>query len=168
MFERDESLQGHPVRNALKTGCEWVTKGEGMATTKFDGTNVKIRDGVLFKRQKPKERDYDSAAYVSTSRDDPTDQYLYEAFDRATDTQGPLPDGIYEAYGPKIQGNPEKVDGHALVRVVPADPFLHLCEIPRDFEGLKEYLSAKQMEGIVFHHPDGRMANIKKRDFRLR
>jgi hypothetical protein len=54
------------------------------------------------------------------------------------------------------------------VRVVPADPFLHLGEIPRDFEGLKEYLSAKQMEGMVFHHPDGRMAKIKKRDFRLR
>lgn len=39
---------------------------------------------------------------------------------------------------------------------------------PRDFDGLRAWLDGKDIEGIVFHHPDGRMAKIKLRDFGLR
>ena len=34
-----------------------------------------------------------------------------------------------------------------------------------DFEGLRQWLNDHTFEGIVWHHPDGRMAKIKKRDF---
>jgi hypothetical protein len=37
--------------------------------------------------------------------------------------------------------------------------------VPRDFDGLREYLAGKDIEGIVWHHSDGRMAKIKLRDF---
>ena len=76
-------------------------------------------------------------------------------------------DGIYEALGPRIQGNPERYERHALVRVVPFEPWLVLEGVPRDFDGLRAFLAALDVEGIVFHHPDGRKAKIKKRDFGL-
>jgi hypothetical protein len=38
----------------------------------------------------------------------------------------------------------------------------------RSFAGIRELLDSRDWEGIVFHHPDGRMAKIKKRDFGLR
>lgn len=38
----------------------------------------------------------------------------------------------------------------------------------RSFEGLNRHLAENCDEGIVFHHPDGRMAKIKRRDFGLR
>ena len=36
---------------------------------------------------------------------------------------------------------------------------------PRSFNELREWLKDRDIEGIVFHHPDGRMGKIKKRDF---
>jgi hypothetical protein len=37
--------------------------------------------------------------------------------------------------------------------------------VPRDFDGLREYLASFNGEGIVFHHPDGRMVKIRRTDF---
>jgi hypothetical protein len=164
MFERDEFVKGHPVKNVLKPECQWVADGEGTATHKMDGTNVKIEGGALYKRQKPKEGDYDKASYALCDRADPADKYMLEAFDALADKA----DGIYEAIGPKIQKNPEGFDHHALVRVVPFDSSLACGDVPRTFDGLREYLANEDMEGIVFHHPDGRFAKIKKRDFGLK
>ena len=76
MFERDEAVKGHPVKDAIKPECQWVLDGEGIATAKLDGTNVKIANGGLLKRQKPKERDYDNASYVPCDRANPADQWV--------------------------------------------------------------------------------------------
>lgn len=161
MYPRDESKKGHPVMPGVKPECAWVEAGEGIATRKLDGTNVKIEAGKLFKRQKPKSGEYDEAAYVEARRDDPSDRYILEAFDALP---GKL-DGIYEAVGPKIQGNPDDFKNHTLVRVVPPDPSLVTGVASRTFEGLRAFLSGNVLEGIVFHHPDGRFAKIKRRDF---
>lgn len=40
-----------------------------------------------------------------------------------------------------------------------------LLNVPRDFDGLREYLSSFNGEGIVFHHPDGCMVKIRRTDF---
>jgi hypothetical protein len=164
LYERDETVRGRPVKPILKPGCEWVEHGEGVATRKLDGTNVKILGGLLWKRQKPAEGVYDEAAYIEANEADPSDRYLFEAFR----SQSSWEDGIYEALGPKIQGNPEKTDGHTLVRVVPAAPSLIVPDAPRTFDGLRAYLENADIEGFVFHHPDGRKAKIKKRDFGFR
>jgi hypothetical protein len=174
MFERDETIKGHPVKNVLKTECQWVADGLGVATRKLDGTNVCVHGGVLMKRQKPTDGDYDEASYVECERGDPADKYLWEAFDLLAkehryviDTFWPA-DGIYEAVGPKIQGNPEKYTEHTLVKVVPYSVGLILDGVPRNFDGLRAYLSDKDIEGIVFHGPEGKFAKIKKRDFGLK
>ncbi len=163
MFVRDETVKGHPVTNQVKPECQWVLDGEGSATRKIDGTNVKIDQGVLYRRQKPKERDYDDAAYVPCDRGNPGDRWAFEAFDALSWKA----DGIYELIGPKVQGNPEGRTVHGLVHVVPWDESLRLLDVPRDFDGLREYLTRSAIEGIVFHHPDRRMAKIKRRDFGL-
>ena len=168
LYPRDESKRGHPVMEPAKPECAWVEAGEGQATMKLDGTNVKGDNGKLFKRRKPKERDYDNASYVECSRLDQGDKYLWEAFDTLLlDFDEKPPEGIYEAVGPKIQGNREKVDSHQLVLVVPPWVTLHLDKAPRTFAGLKEYFESHDIEGIVFHHPDGRFAKIKARDFQV-
>lgn len=165
MYSRDESLRGHPVKAGVKPECAWVEAGEGLPTRKLDGVNVKIEGGKLYKRQKPKVGDYDEAAYVEARRDDPSDRYIWEGFDAL-----PLKlDGIYEAVGPKIQANPDEFPSHMLIRVVPPDmSVLTLASQPtRTFEGLRAWLGLNAVEGIVFHHPDGRLAKIKRRDYGL-
>ena len=40
-------------------------------------------------------------------------------------------------------------------------------EPPRTFAELRRWLAGQDIEGLVWHHPDGRMAKIKRRDFGL-
>ena len=165
MFVRDESVKGHPVTNQIKPECQWVLDGEGIATVKVDGTNVKIEGGQLFKRQKPASGDYDEASYVPCDRANPADRWAFEAFDALKDQA----DGIYELCGPKVQGNPHRLERHILIPVVPPGPVVCGVEVEdRTYEGLRSWLQSSEFEGLVFHHPDGRMAKIKRRDFGLR
>jgi hypothetical protein len=73
----------------------------------------------------------------------------------------------YEAVGPKIQGGAERFEQHTLIRHgwAPAHDHAQLAIAPRDFAGLRGWLLAREYEGIVWHHPDGRMAKLKRRDF---
>jgi hypothetical protein len=87
--------------------------------------------------------------------DGPEDAYHREAFEGQ-------PDGTYELVGPKIQGNPEGYERHTLVPHSLADQY---PDFPRDFEGIKAALEHAKIEGVVWHHPDGRMAKIKRKDF---
>lgn len=61
-----------------------------------------------------------------------------------------------------MQGNPDGYDTHVLVKHSEAEQY---AGVPRTFTGLRDCLADKDIEGLVFHHPDGRMAKIKKRDF---
>jgi Family of unknown function (DUF5565) len=80
-----------------------------------------------------------------------------------TDAVGWLP-GTYELCGPKVNGNPEGYGTHRLIRHAEAE---RLDDAPRDFDGLAAWLHSRPYEGVVWHHDgDGRMAKIKKRDFR--
>ena len=76
-------------------------------------------------------------------------------------------DGTYELIGPKVQGNPEGSETHALVShgdlKLILDP-----QPPRDFDGLRAWMEGQNIEGIVWHHSDGRMAKLKLRDFGLK
>ena len=77
--------------------------------------------------------------------------------------RGDEPDGTYELCGPKVQKNPEQFGAHVLVR--------HGAEVldaPRTYKALCSYLANKDIEGIVWHHEDGRMVKIKGEDFGLK
>ncbi len=91
------------------------------------------------------------------------DRYFMEAYNALPDRI----EGTYELLGPKVQGNPEGAKSHFMV--LHGDAQLVIDPEPaRDFNSLKEWLSGKDMEGIVFHHKDGRAAKIKLRDFGLK
>lgn len=115
--------------------------------------------------------------WIKCERKNPEDKYHFEAFDKLieyyssdcwSDIDKPNRfDGTYELCGPKLQGNPEKLMSHVLIK--------HGSEILTDctnfsFNGLKEYLSNPELdiEGIVFHHKDGRMCKIRKCDFGIK
>ena len=174
LFERDWNGDRSRVLPQVHSGCEWVLAGEGVATRKLDGTCCMIRDGELYKRRELREEDKHPPLFESVGYDDETkktvgwvpcdigsdDKWHMEAFEKESD----LPDGTYELVGPKIQGNPEHLTEHRLIRhgsVVEDDA-------PRSFEDLRMWFYKKDIEGIVFHHPDGRMAKIKLRDFGLK
>jgi len=153
--------------------CEWVLAGEGIATRKYDGTCCLIEGGVMYKRREVKkgkpvpdgfiQADYDeitgkTVGWIPADAHSKDDQWHFEAF------KNWMKDGTYELIGPKVQGNPENAKSHMLVKHDGATQF---HDAPRDFIGLAKWLEYKDMEGLVFHHPDGRMAKIKKRDFGL-
>lgn len=166
------------VRDEIVPGAEWVAVGEGVATVKYDGTCCLWRDGHLFKRYELKRgktpppdfepaQDADAitgdvAGWVPVG-DGPDDKYHREACESLAD--GYLDDGTYELVGPKIQGNPESWRIHTFIR----HGATVLTDVPRDFDGLKSYLSAHpEIEGIVWHHPDGRMVKLKGKDFGIK
>lgn len=175
MFERDWMGDKSKVIDKLSAACEWVQAGEGIATRKIDGTSCLVRDGKLYKRREvkrgsPVPSDFESCTEDAiTSKtigwvpvtDNSEDQWHREAFKNQID----LENGTYELLGPKIQGNIEKYPKHVLISHKNTDTY---PDIPRTFDALREWLKDKDIEGIVFHHPDGRMAKIKKRDFGLK
>lgn len=165
------------VRNEIVPGAEWVIAGEGIATAKIDGTCCLVRNGKLYKRyelkhnktapegfeaaQSPDPKTGDTPGWVPVG-DGPEDKWHREAFDLLI--EGWAIDGTYELVGPKIQKNPYKLSSHRLIRhgkeALSPQP-------PRDFNGLRSWLENHEMEGIVWHHPDGRMVKLKRKDFGL-
>lgn len=161
------------VRNEVVPGAEWVIAGEGVATEKYDGTCCMVRDGVLYKRHDVKNGRTPPPGWEQAQDPDPTtghwpgwlpvgdgpeDQWHREASADAVE------DRTYELVGPKVQGNPYALERHEL--------WPHGCDplpdAPRDFKGLCGYLLDEAIEGIVWHHPDGRMVKIKAKDFGIR
>lgn len=85
-----------------------------------------------------------------------------------------IADGTFELLGPKIQGNPENMETHMLRRHADAlalegCPYFRPPEIAGEsfFARLRVWLATQDIEGVVWHHEDGRMVKIKKRDFGL-
>lgn len=173
MFVRDREGT-RSLFDQVTPGCEWVLAGEGLPTRKYDGTACKIDAQGFWKRREAKiwgdappgfvEEDRDEVTgkrfgWVKVSETDPGDKFHREALERDGKD---VPYGTYELLGPKIQGGAEPFEVHLLVhhgQTILADV------TDRTLDGLRAYLEVNEIEGIVFHHPDGRMAKIKRRDF---
>lgn len=184
LFKRD--YEGtRLVLNEIVPGTEWVVAGEGTATRKFDGTCCRIQAGKLWKRYDVKAGKAPPLGFEPAQDPDPVtghhpgwvlvgegpdDKWHREAFGYAPGTavlNHPWnarfwSDGTYELCGPKIQGNPERLEKHTLIV-----HGLETIDAPRSFDALKEWFRGKDIEGIVWHHSDGRMVKIKKKDFGL-
>lgn len=177
LFERDWNGDRSRVLPQIHPDCEWVSAGDGIATRKLDGTCCLIRDGKLYRRQEIKQgqalpTDFKEIGFdPETGKrvgwrpvgDDAEDQHHRAGFDNLADKA----DGTYELVGPKTQGNLERYERQTLVpHTVAALAFPE--QPPRTFEGLRDWLAERDVEGIVFHHPDGRMAKIKGRDLGIK
>lgn len=169
------------VRNEVVPNAEWVLAGEGIATRKFDGTCCLVRNGKLYKRHEVKPGGKPPLNFESANEVDKTtgkqqgwipvgesneDRWHREGFARLMASGLCIPDMEFtcELCGPKVQGNPENVENHTLI----VHSGLKGEDCPRDFNGIKAWLAVRDIEGIVWHHPDGRMVKIKKKDFGLK
>jgi hypothetical protein len=181
VFVRDEADRRHVTRD-ITPGCEWVFTDAGVrATRKYDGTCVMYDGHRWWARREVKPGKTAPNGFVEVDHDEvtgktvgwePVEQsaffkYLVEAAgDIDEEDDGPWAPGTFELVGPKINGNPERRERHTLIRHERAEV---LDSFERTFDGLRaaviahhEYAGA---EGIVWHHPDGRMAKLKRRDF---
>ncbi len=172
VFQRDPSNMRFVTRD-VTPGCEWVFAGEGIPTIKVDGTNVRItvKGGKVIlaeKRRNPTREEKAQGAepgYVEVDPVDPQNKHIMAAIE--ANPKRDVPDGVYpcEAVGPKIQGGIES-DKPGLYAFTYKPEFLPDIQ-PRTFDSIKAFLEARNIEGIVWHHQDGRMAKIKRRDFGL-
>jgi hypothetical protein len=151
--------------------CGWVFAGEGVATRKYDGTCCLVESGKMYKRREIKNGTPPPYGFVEADHDEVTGKIVgwvpvdpANAEDKwhiAAFKEG-MKDGTYELLGPKIQGNPEGLTEHVLLKHSEAEQF---ADVPRTFDGIREWMEGRDIEGIVLHRPDGRMAKIKKRDY---
>jgi hypothetical protein len=169
LFARDPDDMRHVTRH-VNPAAKWVLDGDSIATRKFDGTCTMLDDGGRWwARREVKPGKPFPPGYVEEETDpntgktvgwEPIEQSSFvKAFSSVE--QPPTEPGTYELVGPKVNGNPEGYDTHQLV---PHGAWV-LDDVPLDFDDLAEWLHAHDYEGIVWHHPDGRMAKLKKRDF---
>lgn len=167
------------VINELNPENEWAL--DATPTRKFDGTSCSIIEGELYKRydarldkhgnyRKPipegaipcQEADLKSGHHphwLKCDRNNPADKYHFEGFDKLENVE----DGTYELCGKKVQSNPEKIDGHVLIKH--GSEVLDISDF--SYESLKEYLTVNDIEGIVFHKGD-KMCKIRKTDFGIK
>lgn len=164
------------VIDELNPENQWVLDGEAIPTRKFDGSASAVINREIYKRydvkrgksapanaipcQDPDEITGHWPHWVKCDINNPADKWHFVAFDALINKE----DGTYELCGEKLQGNPEHIVGHVLIKhgieVLPVTDFT--------FQGLKTYLSNPELdiEGIVFHHKtDSRMCKIRKCDF---
>jgi hypothetical protein len=182
LFKRDFTSRSHPaLLRDVTPGCEWVLEGEGVATQKFDGTACYIKEGLLYARYDAKQGKTPPRGAIPCGLSDPVTghwphwarvtgapEYKWHReawaawlwFARLTKC---AQDGTYELCGPSINGNPEGCEMHQLLK----HGDVEFDDVPRDFDGLRAWLRPHDIEGLVFHHPDGRMAKIRKADYGL-
>lgn len=175
LFERQ--FENHKITkclNKVQEGCEWVINGEGYATEKIDGTCCLIQDNILYKRfdyktgrklpkgaipcqEKADEITGHFPHWVKVDEKNPSDKYHIQAFKEKDNWEN----GTYELIGKHIQGNPYNLENDVLEK-----HGLRILEnVPRDYQGLKEYLEKHYIEGIVFYRSNGEMVKLKRSDF---
>lgn len=177
LFER--VYENHRVVGILPKvteGMEWVLEGEGLATVKYDGSCCAIINSELYKRydakngkpipegaikcqDEPDPITGHMPCWVKCDRNNPADKWFWEAYDLDAGRYGFI-DWTYEAIGKHFNGNPYNMGYDVLLRhgTTPID-------VPRTFEGIKEYLRANYIEGIVFWKDNEPRCKIKRTDF---
>lgn len=177
LFKREFGERGGVVRclPEVTPGLEWVLEGEGEATEKVDGAACAILSGKFYKRydaKKGKAPPIDGIRcqltpdpitghwpwWIPVNAYDSSDKWFTRAY---LNTPWATEDGTYEAVGPHFQSNPYGLDDDFLER----HGRIKLRDCPRDFDGIREYLRAHDIEGVVFWKDGEPQCKIKRSDF---
>lgn len=167
---------------------------------KLDGTSCAIIDNKFYKRLKVKNAEIanklvknksyilcdrkhgeDYYGWIPIHEDFPEDRWHRKGWNNLPENE--RIDGTYELVGKNVQSNVYSLDDTFLINHKELLPNIHY-EIPRDFEGLKDFLyngltpdlippkykfifkdNEVMFEGIVWHHDDGKMVKIRRKDF---
>lgn len=180
--------------NEVREECAWVLNGEGKATIKFDGTAAIFMNGKLYKRWDrklkkkfarmknrlgnkfvAKEHMFKEVPVGAIPCQAPDPVTFHQPhwvlvddkpeniwFNEALKTNPVLVEGAsYELVGEKVQNNVYDIKGHELWQHGSKE--VEILDLT--FEGLKKWLTENVGEGLVFHHPDGRMCKLRRKDF---
>ena len=162
------------VIDEINPGYEWVFEDpEVIAVEKLDGTNVSIiinENNItdVFNRTA-------RIPFINKGK-----QFIIEGVQNAYE-RGYLkflPNGQHfgEVIGPKLQKNPYKLDKHLFIpfsKLQKEYKYKSWGKYPKDFESISEWFknlkplfgrkyNSDYVEGIVFTHPDGRMAKLRR------
>lgn len=177
------------VTDEVNPGCEWVLNDEGIPTRKWDGTCVLFVEerspmaqvADWWARREVKKGKTPPPNFVKISEDKNTGnvmgwepikqsgfyKFFEEAITNAMYDQVELYPHTYELIGPKINNGLDKFGMHLLIPHG-KHPFFPMRrsdnKLPTPAQMMME---VKKMgwEGLVWHHPDGRMAKLKVRDY---
>lgn len=180
LFKRDPENMRR-VLPEVTPGCGWVLAGEGVATRKYDGTCCMFDGTSWWARRavKPGKQPPENFQAVETDETtgktvgwEPIEQSGFAKWHEQARALGcrewsNFQPATYELVGPKINGNPEGLLSHRLIPHVTADRVV-LTQRGADmtiYDWLADFVASYPGEGIVWHHPDGRMAKLKRRDF---
>ena len=160
------------VTEEVTPGMEWVLRGEGYATEKWDGSCCALLDGVFYKRYDAKHGKTPPENAIPCCEPDaitghwphwvpvdvyePADKWFVEAFINTHPTEN----GTYEAVGPHFRVNAHNLKKDTLIK-----HGLNIVDVPRTFLGIKEYLEGHNIEGLVFYKDGIPMCKIKRSDF---
>lgn len=182
LFER--KFENHSVIEVLPNvtkGMEWVLNGEGDATIKIDGSCCAIINNELYKRydakkgktipegaikcqEQPDQITGHLPCWVKCDRFISADKWFWAAYDNFVNTLEAYPndniDGTYEAIGKHFQGNPYNMEYDILVK-----HGQDIVDVPRSFEGIRDWLQSHKVEGIVFWKNNQPQCKIKRSDF---
>ena len=175
-FVRKEIDGEYIVTPEIAEGYEWVFNDESViATEKLHGTNVSIviQDGIITSAFNRTER----IPFINKAKKHISEGIL-NSYERGY--MDLLPDGQHfgELIGEKVNGNPYKIQGHLWI------PFNTYCKkhlaytswgkYPKTYESISTWFKTLMplfamkkgdkngfVEGVVFHHPDGRMAKLR-------
>lgn len=189
LFLRDPETGLRYLTRDVHPDCRWVLDGEGWPTRKYDGTCVRYsKDELWWARREVKPGKPAPPNYVPVELDEVTGKTVgWEPIEQSAfakyhaealadpyglldewPRRGPMKGMTYELCGPKVNGNPEGLDHHCLIRhgYIAASARDEMASLKRDYDQIEAWLFMHwAWEGLVFHHEDGRMAKIKRRDF---
>lgn len=177
LYVRNPDDRRH-LLTCLTPGCEWVMAGEGRATRKYDGTCVAFDGTSWWARRELKPGQVEPRGWEFVAHDPDTDKRVgwepientgwakwhAEAVGLYPHADGGWEPGTYELCGPKVNGNPEEFYRHQLIPHARAERYSQL-DRPMSYDHLSIVVPMLPWEGIVWHHPDGRMAKLKRWDF---
>jgi hypothetical protein len=139
VFVRDFSQRPPVTTSEVSGGCEWVLSGEGTPTRKWDGTAVLVRSGKLYARFDCKKGRTPPEGFSPCEPEPDPSTGHWPGWVEVTDQPQ------YKWHRKTFAQHPDLFDGT-----------YELC-------GPK--INGNPIEGLVFHHPDGRMAKIRRDDF---
>lgn len=162
------------ITTEITKGLEWVLAGEGFATLKIDGSCCCFLEGKFYRRYDAKNGktppngaiaccDPDPITghwphWIEVDVKDPSSKWYLEAYNN-TD-KNTIKDGTYEAIGPHFKDNPYNLEKDILVKHGEI-----VLDVPRSFEGIKDFLEKNIIEGIVFWKDGVPKCKIKRSDF---
>ena len=180
LFERE--FKDHNVIKILPKvhpGMDWVLKGEGVATVKYDGSCCAIIDGEYYKRYDCKKGKIPPEGFIPCCEPDtitghwpgwvkvdeknPADKWFVTAYEMTVMLENygmKLSDGTYEAVGRCFQNNPYNFTSNKLIK-----HGKEIVEVERTFDGIKKYISEHEIEGLVFWKDGIPQCKIKRSDF---